>query len=363
MAWLEGLAAKQGVPEEELFTKPEERAETPTAWVPEAAFEKIETPTIETPTAPAEGMPDWLKAAAAEVQGEAAVEAQPPAVVEAPETTGIEAQMAVEGVKPEGTTAPEGELPAAVISQEAGVAPGEAAPVEIPSPPTEWIKETELPEWLEKTTAEKPAEIAESEAELPGWIADAAAEEAKTTWEPPKTLEEEQPAAPPSDHTRTNINSASVGELERLPGIGFVLAQSIINHRASQGPFSRIDDLLDVPGIGPGTIEVLKNWITIQPVKAEILEEAGPPLDPDHIILKQAHIALHQGDIRAAIKLYEQLLSRLVLLTEIILDLQDALYRYPVDISIWQTLGDAYMRNNQLQDALDAYTKAEELLR
>jgi cytochrome c-type biogenesis protein CcmH/NrfG len=53
----------------------------------------------------------------------------------------------------------------------------------------------------------------------------------------------------------------------------------------------------------------------------------------------------------------------MVLLNEIILDLQDALYRYPVEISIWQALGDAYMRNNQLQDALDAYTKAEELLR
>jgi competence ComEA-like helix-hairpin-helix protein len=159
------------------------------------------------------------------------------------------------------------------------------------------------------------------------------------------------------------LNNASVGELERLPGIGFVLAQSIINHRAARGPFTSIDDLLDVPGIGPGTIEVLKNWITIQPVKTEITEEIGPPLDPDHIILRQAHNALHQGDILTAITQYEELLSRLVLLNEIILDLQDALYRYPVEISIWQVLGDAYMRNNQLQDALDAYTKAEELLR
>jgi tetratricopeptide (TPR) repeat protein len=124
-----------------------------------------------------------------------------------------------------------------------------------------------------------------------------------------------------------------------------------------------MEDLLDVPGIGPGNIEVLKNWISIQPVKEQIIEESGPPLDPDHIILRQAHNALDQGDIPTAVKQYEQLLDRMVLLNEIILDLQDALYRYPVDISIWQALGDAYMRNNQLQDALDAYTKAEELLR
>jgi cytochrome c-type biogenesis protein CcmH/NrfG len=48
---------------------------------------------------------------------------------------------------------------------------------------------------------------------------------------------------------------------------------------------------------------------------------------------------------------------------EIIFDLQEATYRHPVDVIVWQTLGDAYMRNNRLQEALDAYTKAEELLR
>ena len=40
-----------------------------------------------------------------------------------------------------------------------------------------------------------------------------------------------------------------------------------------------------------------------------------------------------------------------------------ALYRYPVEVAILQALGDAYMRANRLQDALDSYTKAEELLR
>jgi cytochrome c-type biogenesis protein CcmH/NrfG len=50
-------------------------------------------------------------------------------------------------------------------------------------------------------------------------------------------------------------------------------------------------------------------------------------------------------------------------LDEVIHDLREAIYRFPVDVSIWQTLGDAAMRANRLQDALDAYTKAEELLR
>jgi competence ComEA-like helix-hairpin-helix protein len=245
---------------------------------------------------------------------------------------------------------------------EVGSAPAEAAPVEVPSQPADWIKETELPEWLEKTETAEPEKKTVPDAELPGWIAEATSQEAEISWEPPKVLDHAV-TEKADEHKRTNLNTASVGELERLPGIGFVLAQSIINHRTARGPFSRIEDLLEVPGIGLGTVEVLQNWISIQPVIEEVMEESGPPLDPDHIILRKAHNALHQGDIPTAIEHYNELLNRMVLLTEIILDLQDALYRYPVDISIWQSLGDAYMRNNQLQDALDAYTKAEELLR
>ena len=62
-------------------------------------------------------------------------------------------------------------------------------------------------------------------------------------------------------------------------------------------------------------------------------------------------------------KQYTKLIKKGRLLDEVIHDLREAIYRYPVDVIIWQTLGDAYMRANRLQDALDAYTKAEELLR
>jgi competence ComEA-like helix-hairpin-helix protein len=353
LAWLEGLAAKQGVPEEELISKPEERLETPSAWVQETV-EEVQTTPAEVPAVPAEELPEWLKAAVTEVEEAVIPEVQEMASVEVSKEVGEKI--------PGEVVVPPGEATTIAEVAEPVTTPSEAAPVEIPSQPTEWIKETELPEWLEKTELPKAVEKAESEAELPGWISEATEQEPEIAWEPPKILDHAE-IEKADEHKRTNLNNASVGELERLPGIGFVLAQSIINHRAARGPFTSIDDLLDVPGIGPGTIEVLKNWITIQPVKTEITEEIGPPLDPDHIILRQAHNALHQGDILTAITQYEELLSRLVLLNEIILDLQDALHRYPVEISIWQVLGDAYMRNNQLQDALDAYTKAEELLR
>lgn len=86
-----------------------------------------------------------------------------------------------------------------------------------------------------------------------------------------------------------------------------------------------------------------------------------PPLiDPN---LAFARDAMSHGKIPDALQAYGNLIRKGKLLEEITFDLKEALYRFPVEVSIWQTLGDAYMRANRLQDALDAYTKAEELLR
>ena len=84
------------------------------------------------------------------------------------------------------------------------------------------------------------------------------------------------------------------------------------------------------------------------------------PIDP---ILGSARAELSRSNIPGALETYGKLIKKGRFLEEVIYDLREALYRYPVEVSIWQTLGDAYMRSNQLQDALDAYTKAEELLR
>ena len=84
------------------------------------------------------------------------------------------------------------------------------------------------------------------------------------------------------------------------------------------------------------------------------------PVDP---ILGSARNELSRSNIPGALEMYGKLIKKGRFLDETIFDLREALYRYPVEVSIWQTLGDAYMRANRLQDALDAYTKAEELLR
>jgi hypothetical protein len=79
-------------------------------------------------------------------------------------------------------------------------------------------------------------------------------------------------------------------------------------------------------------------------------------------LIAQAQTDLAAGNIDTALRSYNQAIEQGQNLNTVIQNLKDALYRHPVEISLWQTLGDAYMRNDQIQDALDAYTKAEELL-
>ena len=79
--------------------------------------------------------------------------------------------------------------------------------------------------------------------------------------------------------------------------------------------------------------------------------------------LGSARNELSRSDLAGALQAYEKLIKKGRFLDEVIFDLRGALDRFPVEVSILQALGDAYMRANRLQDALDAYTKAEELLR
>jgi tetratricopeptide (TPR) repeat protein len=88
-----------------------------------------------------------------------------------------------------------------------------------------------------------------------------------------------------------------------------------------------------------------------------------PILDKDAEVLATAQADLERGQLNEAMQEYVKLIKKGRLLDEVIHDLREAIYRFPVDIIIWQTLGDACMRANRLQEALDAYTKAEELLR
>lgn len=61
-----------------------------------------------------------------------------------------------------------------------------------------------------------------------------------------------------------DLNRAQLKELQQITGIGPALAKRIVEARARRGSFQSLEDLLDVPGIGPKTLEVLRNQALVR---------------------------------------------------------------------------------------------------
>jgi competence ComEA-like helix-hairpin-helix protein len=391
MAWLEGLAAKQGVSEEELFTPVEKRTETPPAWVEadaEVALINNEPAIGEEPIQPAEmaedeaapvtasvapfaeepvieeqpaetNIPAWLSAIEAdadefEMQTAALVEPEPPAIEVPDEPTEVYQEPIIQHASPDWLLSiqeesDEGEIAAEMVTQ--------------PEPAA-------TPDWL-NTVVEEPEELAPP---APTEPTPATVEEIPAWQQPTKTISRSglaaamarieaapEPPAPEEPETGLDVNTASLVQLEALPGIGFILAQNIINYRETYGAFTSLDDLQKVSGVGPTTINELRQWLrVVAPRTAERFANRATPLGG---ALEEARVHLAQNDPGKAAQIYGQLLRSGHSVSEIVGDLQNALYRYPVDIGLWQVLGEAYLLNDQLQEALEAYSKAEELLR
>ena len=61
---------------------------------------------------------------------------------------------------------------------------------------------------------------------------------------------------------RVSLSSATLSDLDALPGVGPVTAQKILDYRAQHGGFSSVDDLDAISGIGPARIEQLRELVT-----------------------------------------------------------------------------------------------------
>lgn len=328
-AWLENLAARQGARPDELLTPPDERLESAPEWVQQAA-EVASAPSAAPLEPPAEGV-DWLKEL--EPQEEIDLPAAQPGIANASiDATNAWLRTLDEQeqapVRAKTSAAEEEELPdwLKTIKEEPAT---ESQAVE---PTLEKATEPEaLPDWLQaiEQPSAPPPEAPPAE-ELPEWLrADLEAE----TKQKPTSPAEWQPAEPTApDYSEPTTQP--IPEVQKA-----------------------------IPAAPPAPKPVS------QPVPepaAELMTERRrgqtDALSSDPT-LRAAQAAMKVGDIQTALQGYGKIIKKARLLEEVIYDLREALYLYPLDVLIWQALGDAYMRANRLQDALDAYTKAEELLR
>jgi len=98
---------------------------------------------------------------------------------------------------------------------------------------------------------------------------------------PPSTLAAQSPSTPPSTPparaavkpaavaTVVNINTASASDIEGLPGIGAKTAARIVEYRQKNGPFKKIEELMNVRGIGEKNFLKLKPQLTVGAAKAD----------------------------------------------------------------------------------------------
>jgi competence ComEA-like helix-hairpin-helix protein len=420
-AWMESLAVRQGA-YEALLLKPEERLETPPEWVQQAAQEAGETAVVEeapaveeavteeisaeieteaapeTPQTPAETPSDddaafaWLESLAVRQGASEALlltpeerrEAPPDWLVEAAaagaaavaiEKASEEPEQAIEALTKEAFQ-PADLVGAAAVTEEIAIA-GEAAEAgEITTTEEMAVGEEEIPpfeaEVLEsgfagETLAPEP-QAAEVEAppELPDWLAAPGAEAQEETleWTPP-----------PVARHKYDLNKITLAELERLPGVGFIMAQRIIDYRNTHGPFKQVDDLLDVPDFNPATLDGIQDYLFIEarpepvPASARIPTQPRPVTDqlmaagldlPEEV--QQARKHLDEGLLEQALGVYSKLIHSRKHLAWVIEDLRGASEQLPADFSVWQNLGDAYVRTDQTGQALQAYIQAEKLL-
>ncbi len=222
----------------------------------------------------------------------------------------------------------------------------------------------ELPNWFSELDQEKEQVVTPTAADtdLPAWLRDetgeVVAEPTKIEptraddWQPAETgqLEAEVQPSEPEPVTLRAETQAPPPEPEPVRA----QAEALTPEGEAAEVVSIIEEKI------AAVQEPAPSSVPPRPSKLKGTGRLSMPIDP---VLGQARNDLSGSNVSSALESYSRLIKKGRFLEEVIYDLRDATYRFPVDVDIWQSLGDAYMHANRLQDALDAYTKAEELLR
>jgi len=198
------------------------------------------------------------------------------------------------------------------------------------------VQPPELPAQLEAepVTAELPGEP-EQQDEVPGWLLEAAAQA------------EPSPSAPtlPAEMAPRTPVSAEPPAATPPPPLERPLA-------AQAAP---------APTPLPASPPAAERQIPVEPPVPTAPVPAARRVKPDPAkVLEDSRQALATGDIGSAAKLYTGLIKRRESLGQVIEDLRIALERTPDAATLWQVLGDAYMKGDQTAEAIEAYRKGME---
>ena len=84
----------------------------------------------------------------------------------------------------------------------------------------------------------------------------------------PQAASKSSPKAPVKADGVINLNTANATDLESLPGIGKSTAQRIVDYREKSGGFKKIEELMNVKGIGEKSFLKIKSRLTVAAPKA-----------------------------------------------------------------------------------------------
>ncbi len=318
LAWLESLAAKHGAEEETLFVKPEDRIETPPAWIQEAP---VPPPVEEAPGAPTQEK----------------ITTQETIVSQVEETNPVQNEEA-QALPTAGEDAAFAWLEPPAAMQNAGEETLFIKPEEhVETPPAQIAESSEsAPSPAVENAPSAGQNLPAEQAGVSEWL-----QELETT-----------EATPPHAQVTGETGATDLTWLHELEETA---QPSIPTTQTSVEVSAQIEGIVSPPSPVPPSM----------PEKPGETKSRQISIEPEQLahIINKAQADLIEGKLDSATAGYGQLIKSGQYLEETIHDLRDALYKYPVDIGLLQTLGDAYVRSNRLQDALDAYTQAEELIK
>jgi hypothetical protein len=385
-AWLENLAAKQGATEG-LLTTPEERLAEEPDWVKQAKDLSAEQLAASEQPPSMDDTAVWMRSLDEEAASEPASSKDETAIwfkkLEATEETPaqpVEPEPAEElpawmqNLEEERTSETQFNIPINEIESSTAA----KADSELPEA-TEWMSSIEQESGTEPvaSTEEKASEL--STEEIPSWLSELDREDEQAVT--PTGMDADLPAwlrdetgelvAEPTKIEPTRATDWQ--PVEKQPE-----SEPLMEKPEVQPPQPEPEPVMAQPEVQPSQPEAV-DLVNIIAERIAAVQEPAPPVEPPKPVMKpkgtgklsmpmdpvlgQARNELAGSNLNGALESYARLIKKGRFLDEVIYDLRDASYRFPVDVNIWQSLGDAYMRANRLQDALDAYTKAEELLR